>query len=57
MDQDRLNENNETNAICPKTGNWYCLDHPAVEIFVKEGAYFPKCRHGATLHYASWKMV
>jgi len=43
----------KTNDVCPKSGTWICKDHPAVEVFLREGEIFPKCHHVAG-HYATW---
>jgi hypothetical protein len=47
------NEICKTGYICPKSGLWFCEDHPSVEVYVSKGREFPKCHHVAG-HNATW---
>lgn len=50
------NEIYKTGNICPKSGLWFCKDHPSVEVSIIKGMYFPKCHHVAG-HNATWILV
>ncbi|MEK0337190.1 MAG: hypothetical protein QQN41_07140 [Nitrosopumilus sp.] len=32
-----------TGEECPKSGIWFCSDHPSVEKAFSKGEYFPNC--------------
>lgn len=43
-----------TGEECPKSGIWFCSDHPSVEKAFSKGEYFPNCQHVGG-HRATWE--
>jgi len=49
------NDQYGTGDICPDSGRWVCKDHPYIEIVIKKGEIFPKCRKRG--HNATWWQI
>lgn len=43
----------KTGHVCPNTGVWVCHLHVGFEVRLKEGDFFPICKH-VSGHPATW---